>query len=510
MSKLFQLISFILLYHSIISEILKDGDTVSLVYYEYDFNISEIDVTLMNRGVSISEEDEFHLAFIHNLSDKDYIIKNYSIYFNHKWIFFANDKEVIKELLEYDYEEDQLKCFGILYPKNLEPKIDDYNGIPVFEINDNYTSSMEKWDIRNMNKNIFFSYKINHANDRFPEIYFLILSIIVSLTSISILVSWKYSIKGLVREHILRIHDIGFILIYLNIVICLLFLILYLTLRGESIHHLSDAPQVPAFFIDLLDIMHRTFLWLIMLLISCGWNITMEQLNENDCNMFIKMYIFLFIAFSVDPILDNFIQPIWTLQLSEIKNFFIYFLLLFMILTRINKMIRFLNLRTNYARLYEPNIVNALKYKIKLVKQLRILNIIYPVVYTLLVISHKTIFAQYDEPKLEMYDYLGLELIFADVFYIIFRPKQLPQFYNINLGDIEIEEENIYNYVLPQYSEIDLKYKAPSKKEIESCKKKNLPILVIGPTSSEDSIDNMNSINKYFLELNVGFAESDK
>ena len=135
----------------------------------------------------------------------------------------------------------------------------------------------------------------------------------------------------------------------------------------------------------------------------------------------------------------------------------------------------------------------------------------YPVVYTLLVISHKTIFTQYDEPKLEMYDYIGLELIFADVFYIIFRPKKLPQFYLINLGDnMEIEEEIIYNYVLPQYSEINIKYKDPSKKEIESCKKKNLPILVIGPTSSEDSIDDMNSINKYFLELNVGYAENDK
>ena len=511
MSKLFQLISFILLYHSIISEVLKDGDTVSLIYYEYDFNISEIDVTLKNRGVSISEQIEFHLAFIHNKTDKDYIIKNYSTYFNRKWIFFANNNETLKELLEYDYEEDQLKCYGILYPKNLEPDIDDYNGIPVFEINDNYTSSMEKWDIRNMNKNIFFSYKINHANDSFPELYFLIISVTVSLASISILIYWKYFIKRLVREHILRIHDIGFFLIYLNMIICIAFIILYLTLRGESIHHLSDMPQVPAFLINLFDIMHRTFLWLIMLLISCGWNISIDHLNENDCNMFIKMYIILFIVFSIDSILDNFIEPIWTLHLSEIKNFFIYFILLFMILTRINKMIRFLYLRMNYARLYSPNIVNALKYKIQLVKKIRILNIMYPTVYTLLVISHKTIFEQYDEPKLELYDYLGLELIFADIFFIIFRPKKLPQFYLINFGDnMEIEEENIYNYVLPEYSEVNSQYKEPSKKGIESCKKKNVPILVIGPTNSEDDTDDTNSINKYFLELNIGFAENDK
>ena len=87
MSILIKLISFILLYYSISTTKLKDGDNVSLVYYEYDYNISEINLILLNRDIEIAEDEVYHLAFVHNTADINNIMDFYSIYFNQIWIF---------------------------------------------------------------------------------------------------------------------------------------------------------------------------------------------------------------------------------------------------------------------------------------------------------------------------------------------------------------------------------------------------------------------------------------
>ncbi len=119
MSILIKLISFILLFYSISTTKLKDDDIVSLVYYEYDYNISEINLTLLNQDIEITEDEIYHLAFVHNTSDINNIIDFYSIYFNKIWIFFANDTETVQQLKDYDYEEEKLQCIGIIFPKRI-------------------------------------------------------------------------------------------------------------------------------------------------------------------------------------------------------------------------------------------------------------------------------------------------------------------------------------------------------------------------------------------------------
>ena len=514
MSILIKLILFILLIYSISTTILKDNDTISLVYYEYNFTEKEISLFLLNRDIPITEEEEYHLACVQNENDIRDIMNFYSIYFNRIWIFFSCDKTIINKLINYDYDEEKLQCKGIIFPKGIqseiEENIDKYNGIPMFAIEDNYTDIMVQWDLRNMNKNIFFTYKINFANDTFPFVYLLILSIILLTLGFILVIRWRIGLKTLDAIHILHIHDLGIILIYINVIICITMFLLSFLLNGQSIYHLSAGAQIFTFFIALFDILHRTFLWLLMILISCGWTISMEQLNDQSCNLFIKMYIFLFIVFTPDQILDSYIDPIWTLNISEIKNFIIYSFLLVLIVKNIRKNIIFLKRRLNYARLYSPVHLEALNYKIKVFNQLLFLNIGYIVVYSLAVILHKTIFYKWDESKLELYDYLAIEFIFAFILFTILRPKRLPPNYHIDFGDdLDAGNDNIYNYNLPKYSEMHLKYRDPSKKEIESCKKDDTPILIIGPTNSEDNIDD-NNLNKYFLELNIGFLEKNK
>ena len=412
---------------------------------------------------------------------------------------------------------EKLRCDGIIFPKSLQNEIKEikkYNGIPMFAIDDNYTNIMEKWDIRYMNKNIFLTYKIRFANEKFPVIYLLILSVFLLASNLILIIIWKISLKTLEEHHILGIHHDGIFLMYLNIVYSLNFLILPLLLKKENIYHLSTRGKIMTFIAYCSGVFYRVNLWLLMISVSFGWTITYANLNqENEKGLIYKIYFHLLFIFCVDQIIDFFTEYIWTLKISEIINFVVYSLLLIIIVKHITKNIKYLKRRFNYSRLYSPGNIEALKYKIKIFYKLLLLNIAYLVAYTSVVILHKTIFYNWDESQLEMYDYLAIDYIFAFIFYIIIRPKKLPDNYNIYDEDIMDEGvENIYNYNLPKYSEINLKYRDPSEKEIKSWKKNEIPILIIGPTSSEDNIDNIDdtNINKYFFELNIGFVEKNK
>ena len=139
MSILLKLISFIILYYSIISLTIKNNDTISLIYYEYSYNLSEINIELKNREVSIIDSVQCRLAFVKDQKkEKDEIFDFYSNYFTRQWIFFTNNTETVNNLLQIEYSENELYCLGILNPKSLNYNIQDDNGIPIFEIDDNY------------------------------------------------------------------------------------------------------------------------------------------------------------------------------------------------------------------------------------------------------------------------------------------------------------------------------------------------------------------------------------
>ena len=262
-----------------------------------------------------------------------------------------------------------------------------------------------------------------------------------------------------------------------------------------------------------LNGMHRTILWFLALLLSYGWNISLQRLSAQDFKFFIKMLLILFISLFLAQFIDLITGPIFTLNLSEIINFIIYSILLYIILKKIALNIKFLMFRIYYARLLSPEYISALMYKILLFKKFRILVISYLVLYTIVLVLHKTVFYKYDDSVFQSYNYLEVDFYFEYLLLLLFRPKELPEYYNINLGNnINIDEGNIYRYILPKYSEVNSKICNLSKKEIDLCKKNQTPIVIIGPTDNvnHNNLEDNTSINRYFLELNIGFADNIK
>ena len=514
MSLSFNIITFIILYFSTKSSSLKDNDKVSLVYFENSYNLSQINLDIKNRDSSIIDSTSCHLAYIKNEKEEHKeIFDFYSSYLNRQWLFFADKEETINSLLKIDYDSKDIYIFGILIPKNLKYKLGNSHGIPVFEIDDNYTEKMGEWDMRNAEKNIFFSLEIHHAVEYYPETYFLLLSALLFMCSFGILLYWKVKIKKLEAIHILQMHKIFTCLIYFNNLLCFILVIKSLNIRGEKIYEDESESSI------LLDTalitfngIFKTIFWFMLLLLSYGWNISLQHLNARDCKFFLKIIVLLFLALSVDQILDAIFVPISRLNLSEIKNCILYVLLIYTMLYKIDKNLNFLKLKIHYAQQISPQYINALKYKIRLFLIFRIIIISYYFVYLLILILHKTAFYKYDEAILESYDYLALDCVYIFLFLLLFRPRVLPEHYTVDLGDsLEGEDGKIYKYNLPKYSEANLKIADLTKKDVETIKKNKMPIVIVGPNlidSNNGNIMNENnqnySINKYFSNLNVG------
>ena len=73
-----------------------------------------------------------------------------------------------------------------------------------------------------------------------------------------------------------------------------------------------------------LNGMHRTILWFLALLLSYGWNISLQQLNARDCKFFFRIILVIFLILSIDQIIDVIFEPIFRIHVSEIKNGIFY------------------------------------------------------------------------------------------------------------------------------------------------------------------------------------------
>ena len=123
-------------------------------------------------------------------------------------------------------------------------------------------------------------------------------------------------------------------------------------------------------------------------------------------------------------------------------------------------------------------------------------------------------FYSFDEKVLETFDYASLDALLVCAVLYLFRPKQLPENYDIFMGDnIDVVEGEIYLCKLPKYSEANVKIERLKNKDVNKCLKNNDPILVVGPnnnSSTKTSTKNSSSsINKYFLNLYVGNVDKN-
>ena len=210
----------------------------------------------------------------------------------------------------------------------------------------------------------------------------------------------------------------------------------------------------------------------------------------------------------LDQIIDSASTGIWVFHLSEIKNLIFYICMLFLMLKKIRKTISFLERKLYYARALSLEYVEALVYKINLINKFKIMLYSYIGLFLIFVFIHKVIILPYDTTLLEVYNYSLVDIYLSIYFLYLLRPRTLPPNFNVDFGnDIDGDIGIVYKAFLPKYKDINEKMQI-NEKELQACKYKNIPILILGPclSHSNNNQEEEYSINNYMTNVEIGFA----
>ena len=480
---------------------LKEGDKISLIHVEYGYNITRFELSLINRDYAqINDLLSSRIAFLNNTETDKIIFELYSSYINKYWLFLVNSSEVANSLLlRDDYIQKELYINGIIIPKRLQYKLPSDNKnplIPIFELNDSEIDYLSLLDIRNTKKNI----------GNYPETYLLINALVGCLLGLALLIYWKILIKVTRFIYVFTLHKFLYTLPFFITVLGVLFISKAIDLEGRNPYQINDDSMFLDTALFTINSIYRTLLWFFILLICCGWKITVQTLRTEDLKFLMRMLLITYVVTSLDQMIDSSETRIWVFNLTEIKNLIFYIVMVFLLLSKIKKSVYFLQGRLYYARTLSLEYVEALSFKIRLINKNKLMIYSYLALYVIMILVHKIFVYPYDTNILELYDYHLLDIYLSIYFLLILRPQELPPNFNVDFGnDIEGDIGLIYKSFLPKYSEINKK-KINDLNEITSHKDKNMPIIILGPCLNRNNNDE-SSINNYINNIEIGFKE---
>jgi hypothetical protein len=306
--------------------------------------------------------------------------------------------------------------------------------------------------------------------------------------------------------YVFTLHKFLYTLPFFIIVLGVLFISKAIDLEGRNPYQINDDSMFLDTALFTINSIYRTLLWFFILLICCGWKITVQSLRTEDLKFLMRMLLITYVVTSLDQMIDSSETRIWVFNLTEIKNLIFYIVMLFLLLSKIKKSVYFLQGRLYYARTLSLEYVEALSFKIRLINKNKLMIYSYLALYVIMILVHKIFVYPYDTNILELYDYHLLDIYLSIYFLLILRPQELPPNFNVDFGnDIEGDIGLIYKSFLPKYSEINKK-KINDLNEITSHKDKNMPIIILGPCLNRNNNDE-SSINNYINNIEIGFKE---
>ena len=497
---------------SITSAVLNDGDQMYLIQVEYGYNITNFTFEVLNNDdAEINDFLSSRITFMNGSENDKEIFDLYSPYINKFWLFLVNSSSVANSLLERDdYKKDELYINGIIIPESLKyvmPEKNNNKKIPIFIAKDNIIEKLQSYDIRSVKKHIYFLFKIKRAISSYPEAYFLILSILFIFAGFGMNILWKRRTNSLPQVHILTVQKALICIPISIILLSFVFFIKSVDIKGAD----PNKEYINSIYVDTalvtMEALFRTLLWFFILLLSLGWNISVQSLSDRDTKFLMKMFLIIYILMCLDQLLDSYRVKLWVFHLSEVKNILFCIGMMILLFQRINRSIRFLIKKLYYARILSLDYIDVLFYKIKILKNLYWMLGSYIVVFFLFILLHKTKLYRYDTELLELYNYTVVEIYLSAILLYLFRPRELPLNFNVDIGNDDVDDMGmVYKAYLPKYDSIDLKF-LNNNRNIRPFKGRNFPILVLGPCLSHiEAEDEEVSINNYINNINIGIA----
>ena len=498
---------------------------VILNQFEYEINISKYNLTILNLNIELYNMKYSLMAYINDSNFKfDDIFTFYSPYYNHFWLFYISDINVFNQIIsKYKCINDYMIIYGIIIPKNIKNKIPkEFNkALPsIFFIEDNFTFFLKESDFRKNDKIVYYSFDLQKPISRYPEIYFLITSLLIFLISCFILMFWNIFYRITKDEYITSVQKYCNMLAYLNLIISTTLLIKCLYIKGKDPYlHYEYMGTIDTIYISM-DSIEKIFVWYFLFMISTGLKLAIQTITKKMRIYYIKMIIFIFLMICIDITVYNIKEKAYN-NFCEIKNIIFYIITTIIIIKEIKKTMKLLFKKLHYAETLIPEFRESLLFKINIFKKLKIVIISYPIIFIAIFVMHKIIPDNYNSTCLKFVDYYFDDIILLINILIILGPKVLPPNYDVDFAkDLEDDSGKIYKLSIKTNIDGTLVFNPIEKKEALKIKQKQIPLIIFGPNFSDynnlsynkynfviNSHDETNEINQLYSTLYLGFSQ---
>jgi hypothetical protein len=505
---------------------------IYLNVYEFEMNTTRYLLTQLNKDVEYYE-DQF--AFIAQIQSEDNytMIENLSYNYNHFWIFYTDQPNLIEYILEKTKSMNKNKYthrlfyynFAIIFPENISyPKNKSEKNIPLFTIPLDAIENFTNYDYNLGDKRINFILKTENIIYEYPINYMIFISIV--FISIGIFFVIFYNIRLKYNEQdTLTIQKLFILIIYSNLLNSISIFICCLNLKGKdpNAKEEEDTSTITiSTFLTLFDSFFRVFLWSFILLISMGLQITKAFFNRNEIKLVIKLIILFYVVCTFEQLMNE-IDTKTVFKGSEIKNIIFYSFLIYFLYIKIKKNIEILKRKIQYCLFFSREYISALVLKLNMMKDLLMCLICFYIMYILLIFIHKIFFLKYNTDYFLIFQYHYLDTLLMIAFLVIFRPRQFPEFFNANFGDDTGTFPNVYqikNKNLKKLCDKNVNFgfeKKATEKDLKNSMKKNIPLIILNPIDIKkfekkdiNLNEDENDINVIIENVNLGFIENNK
>ena len=162
--------------------------------YEYELDVSEFGLTLLNLNTELYDMNYSLMAYINDTFFNEDLFNYFTPFFNHFWIFYISDIKVLNDILnKYKGKNDYMTIYGIIIPKklmNIIPRNFNKQTPSIFYIEDNIADVLIESDFRTNDKMVYFSFDTEKPISRYPEDYYFALTVIIFIISSIILMLW--------------------------------------------------------------------------------------------------------------------------------------------------------------------------------------------------------------------------------------------------------------------------------------------------------------------------------
>lgn len=271
--------------------------------------------TVSGKILDVKSEENFvrTLKLYDNLNSKWILMINNQKNYNDIFPYISNTKKITTD----KGKEIKFDINGVFYDKNLIIEKFDKSTPAISLISETYNEFLN-YNIESEKANIFTIIKVTKSFSSYQSTVTIILCSFFLATSIGLASLLYYKLRSINPTDTELYRNMNWL--YVIQIINLIFF-LYIT---SSFSNDSSSPikYYTMTILSATDSIYKAFLWFYIILLSYGWKSYYSTFSREDCKWLIFLFIFIYLMFSLDFIINSFYRGtiIGNLTIVDIKT----------------------------------------------------------------------------------------------------------------------------------------------------------------------------------------------